>query len=87
MALYKNVLVCKREFMQLQDSLLKINPKLKMASPKQIKIKHTCYKCGFCIEAIRDLYAHPSHKLEIKCPHCLFKFTPLNNRTRDNPTN
>jgi hypothetical protein len=84
MAFYKNVLVCKRELMQLKDSLLKINPKLKIPAPKVAKSKHVCYKCGFYFEEVYDLKAHLCHKAEVKCPHCLYRFTPLSNRTRAN---
>jgi hypothetical protein len=66
MAFYKNILVCKRELIQLKDSLLKINPKLEMGASKVAKSKHVCYKCGFYFEAIHELQAHPCHRPEIK---------------------
>ena len=59
MAFYKNVLVCKREFMQLQESLLKAG-KVMAAAPHR-RSKFVCYRCGFYFE-VDEVNAHPCYR-------------------------
>lgn len=75
MAFYKNILVCKRELMQLQESLIKISSPVVEAAAAP-RVKHLCYRCGFYFEGQSTLDAHPCHQQETKCPHCLYRFRP-----------
>ncbi len=76
MAFYKNILVCKRELMQLQESLLRVG-KAAPAPPK--KSRFVCYRCGFYFE-VEELKVHACYHSEVQCPHCLYRFVPLSKR-------